>query len=228
MIREKKKITRKEIKEDSLVTFYYKAVSLYNQYQRQVLIGAAAIVVIVGGYFLMGYYNNIDNNEANLQLAKVMKVYDAGRYQEAIDGMPGTKITGLKKIVDDFGSTQNGENAKIYLANAYYNLGKFDEALAAYEDYSGDTPLLQAAAYAGIAACYEAKNNLEEAAGYYVKASKVSEETVLNPQYLLFAGIDYIKLGKTEEAKEILRSIKRDYSKSPFGRDVDKYLAQVE
>lgn len=228
MIREKKKITRKEMKEDTLVTFYYKAVSLYNQYQRQIMIGVIAVAVVIGGYYLMSYYNNIDNEEANVKLARVMKIYDAGQFQEAIDGNQAANIIGLKKIVDDYGSTKNGETAKIYLANSYYNLGKFDEALEAYDSYSGDSDLLKAAAFAGMAACYEAKKEIEKSIEYYLKASSVSAETVLNPQYMLFAGINYIKIGKNEDAKELFQTIKRDYQKSPFSRDVDKYLVQVE
>lgn len=228
MIREKKKITRKEIKEDTLVTFYYKAVSYYNQYQRQIMIGIIAVAVIIGGVYLMNYYNNIDNDEANVKLARVMKLYDAGQFKEAIDGNQTANITGLKKIVDDYGSTKNGETAKIYLANSYYNLGKFDEALKAYDDYDGDNDLLKATALAGMAACYEAKNEIEKSIEYYLKASSVSSETVLNPQYMLYAGINYIKLGKNEDAKELFKTIKRDYQKSPFSRDVDKYLVQVE
>ncbi|NUN10165.1 MAG: tetratricopeptide repeat protein [Ignavibacteriaceae bacterium] len=228
MIREKKKITRKEIKEDRLVTFYYKAVSMYNQYQRQIMIGAIAVAVVIGGYYLMSYYNNIDNEEANLKLARVMKIYDAGQFQEAIDGNQAANIVGLKKLVEDYGSSKNGETAKIYLANSYYNLGKFDEALEAYDDYSGNSDLLKATAFAGMAACYEAKNETEKSIEYYLKASSVSPETVLNPQYMLFAGINYIKIGKNEDAKELFQTIKRDYQKSPFSRDVDKYLVQVE
>ena len=67
-----------------------------------------------------------------------MNLYDQGSYLEAIEGRPSQNIIGLKKIVEDYGSTENGETAKIYLANSYDMLGKPDEALKYYSDYDGD------------------------------------------------------------------------------------------
>lgn len=228
MIRQKRKITRREIKEDKLVTFYYNALSYFENYKQQLIysLGGVAVIALISFF----YFSNktTSNEEANAALARVMSLYDSGIFQEAIDGKPGTKIIGLKKIVDEFSGTENGETARIYLANCYLNLGKLQEAYEQYDSYSGENELLQAAAFAGVAGYYESKGNYEEASNYFIKAASVSDANVLNPQYLMFASINLIQSGDKVEAKEILTSLKRDFSKSTYIRDVDRYLTQIQ
>jgi tetratricopeptide (TPR) repeat protein len=228
MIGRKKKLSKKEIKEDTLVTFYYRVRTFYEEFQRNIFIGIGAVAVVV----LLGYFyfqNKAANNEkASFELSRVITLYDMGSYLEAIEGRPNTKVIGLKKLVEEYGSTENGETAKIYLANSYYFLGKYDEALKYYQDYSGNNELFEATALAGEAACFEAKKKFEDAADTFMKAASISKENILNPQYMLNAGINYLSLGNKEKAKEVLEKIKKDFSTSTFVRDVDRYLAQIE
>jgi tetratricopeptide (TPR) repeat protein len=228
MLGQKKKFSRKEMKEDRLVTFYYQAIAVFDEHKRNILIGVGALAVIILAVVLYTNNKNIDNEVANLELARVMPIYDSGAYQEAIDGRAGTKIIGLKKIAEMYSGTENGEAAKIYLANAYYALAKFDEAEKYYGSYSGGNDLFKATSLAGLAACKEVKNEYKEAAELYINASKVSEENVLNPKYLMFAGINFLHLKNKAEAKEIFVRVKKDYAKSAYIREIDRYLSQVE
>jgi tetratricopeptide (TPR) repeat protein len=157
-----------------------------------------------------------------------MNLYDQGSFLEAIEGREGTNIVGLKKIVDDFGGTENGELAKIYLANSYNFLGRNDEALEYYEDYSGDNKIFKATSLAGQAGIYASLQDHEKAADLYLKASRISESNPLNPEYLLNAGINYLNAGNDEEAKELLDRIKKDFPTSTAFREVDRYLSQIQ
>ncbi len=228
MLTKRKKLSRKEIKEDGLITFYYKAVGLYGTYKQNFLIGGVAIIVLAAAAFFYVQQKNSNNEKANIELSRVIPVFDAGMYLEAIQGNPGSKVMGLKKIVAEYGNSETGEIAKVYLAHAYSYLGKVDDALKNYEDYGGSNDLFKAAAFAGEAACYESKNDNEKAAELYRKASSVSEENALNPQYMLFSGINLLKVKKISEAKEIFERIKKDFPATTSRREVDRYLAQVE
>ncbi len=227
MIAKKKKITKKQIKEDKLVTTYYKSVEYFNRYKQQILIGVGAVAVILFGIFW--YVNNVKekNTEATVAIAKVMPLYNSGSYQEAIEGKPGTDVMGFKKIVEEYGGTEQGNYAKIYLANSYYYLGKYDEALKYYEDYSGGNEIFQATAYAGIAACYEAMGKHEDAAEYFEKAANVSEFNAHNPEYLLNAGINYLEAENKEKAKELFEQIKKKYKKALIVREAERYLSTL-
>lgn len=228
MIGQKKKFSKKEMKEDKLVTTYYKAIAFYEENKRNIAYVVGGIAIVVLAFFLYSENKKTDNEVANIELARLIPLYDQGSYLEAIEGRAGTPLIGFKKLVDQYGSTEIGETAKIYLANSYYFLGKFDEALKYYQDFSGSNDVFKASAFAGQAACFEAKNEQGKAAELYHKAATVSKQNVLNPQYLLFAGINYIKTGKKDEAKEILTRLKKDFTTSTYTREVDKYLAQVQ
>jgi len=225
VLAKKKKIYRKQIKEDKLVTSFYELQEIYLKYQKQVLIAVAAIAVLVVAYILYGNKMEQENTEATTYLSRVLPLYKNNQFKLAIEGKPGTKVLGLKQIVEDYGSSDAGESAKIFLGNAYYMLGKYDDALQVYEDYSGSIDLFQAAAFAGAAGCYEAKNNPEKAAEYFKKAAFISRTNPQNPNFLLQAGLDYLDAGNKNKAKEMFEIIQRQYSKTDVGLNIDKYLA---
>jgi len=224
MLTKRKSISKKEIKEDKLVETYYKAYGFFEENKSKIALYAGVLVLVVVAVYFYIQHKNSNNEEAGLQLSRVMALYDAGSYLEAIEGRAGTKVTGLKKIVAEYGGSENGEVAKIYLANAYSFLGKQDEALKYYQDYSGSNDLFKATAIAGEAGYYAFKNEFEKAADKYVEASKVSDENVLNPDYMLSAAKNYMKAEKNDKAKELLEDIRDNYNTSSAFREVDKYL----
>ena len=228
MLAPKRKISKKEIKQDKLVETYFKAKTFFEENQRKILIFLGSFVVVV---LLVIYLVNRSKEreiEATTLLGGVINLYDQGLYQQAIDGVPAKKIKGLKYIADEYGNTESGEAAKIFLANSYYQMGKIDEALKYYEDYDGDNKLFEATAYAGAAACYEAKGNKEKAVEMYLKAAKVAESEVTTPEYLLYAARLSAELGKKDVAKKLLNQIKKEYSNSAQARDYDRYVIEFE
>ena len=202
MITRKKKLSKKEIKEDKLVSFLYKIESFYEENKRRIFTYGIIFLVVVGAVYI--YMNQIreENEKAGLELSRVMNLFDSGSYLEAIEGRQGTNIIGLKRIVEEYGSTENGETAKIYLANAYSYLGNYDEAIKYYEDYSGDIDVLKASAKAGIAGYYATKQDYKKAADLYKEASSVTDINPQNPEYMLDAAVNYI------EAREIKKNRK--------------------
>lgn len=227
MLAKRKKISKKEMKEDKLVTYYYKAKDLAKEFQAKLLIGLGVVAVIIVAIILMGQNAEKNNQKANALLSKVYPLYEAGQYKEAIEGKKLENISGLKQIADEYGSSEAGEISKLYLANAYYFVGEFDNSMKYYKDFSGSGDIFKATAYAGIAACYEAKKEYKDAAEYYQKASSVSKSNATNPEYLLKAGINYIAVNQNSEAKELFLKIKEDYKTSMVAYEVDKYLAIV-
>jgi tetratricopeptide (TPR) repeat protein len=227
MLTKKKKLSRREIKEDKLVSTYYKAYGYFEENKNRILIYAAVAAVVIAVVYFYIQQKKESNEKAGLALSKIMPAYDNGSYLEAIEGKQGA-YEGLKKIVEEYGNSENGEIAKIYLANSYNMLGKTDEALKYYEDYGGSNELFKATALAGEASCYAVMKDYRKAAELYRDASKVSEGNILNPEYMLNAAINYINAGEKEEAKELLTSIKKDFATSPASREVDRYLNVID
>lgn len=227
MLAKKKKLSKKEIKEDKLVTTFYEAKSFYGDNQTAIfsVVGIIVAIVIVA----MLYTSKVEESNllASVELGRVINTYNTGLYLQAIEGKAGTKEIGLAKIVDEYGGSEQGELARIYLANAYYFTEQYDKAMEAYDDYSGSDNLMVASALAGKAGCYENEKNYEAAAKYFSKAANVSKYVPSNPNYLLNAGINYLKIKNNSEAKSVLNKVKEDYATSLAARQVDKYLALI-
>jgi tetratricopeptide (TPR) repeat protein len=227
MIGKKKKLTKKEFQEDKLVTTFYKSQETFASNKQNLFIAGGIIAVIVLAILWYTNKKSSDNLLAATQLSQITQIYEQGQFQKAVDGEPGTQLVGLKNIVDNYGSTPEGEIAKIYLANSYYAQGEYDGALDTYSDYSGDDKLHQSSAYGGMAACYEAKGEFEKAADYYKKAAKTYDLKNQTAEFLLNAGINYIKADQKDDAKEVLESLKKDYLTTTAAREVEKYLSQI-
>jgi len=223
LLAKKKKLSKREIKEDKLVTTMYKAQEFYEEYKNYIIYGAGAIVVLVIAIMMYTTKLEEDNVAANQALAQAIPLYEAGNYQDAINGQPGTLFIGLKQIVDKYSGSANGEYAKIYLANSYYFIGEFKAALKVYEDFNGDDPILSASAIAGSANCYEELKNYSTAAKYYEKAATISEHNNQNAYYLLRSGINYISAGDKTSAKDIFEKLKNEYDGTPASREADRY-----
>jgi tetratricopeptide (TPR) repeat protein len=228
VLTKKKRISKKEMKEDKLVTSYYGAYNYFLENQARILIGLALVALVIVAIVLISNKRANDNLAAGNQLAKVITLYESGSFQEAIDGQPASNIVGLKSIVENYGSTENGETAKIYLANAYTYVNNPDEAFKLYDDYGGSNSLFKSTALAGQASYFESKNDYKKAADLYRNAAQISAGNPSNAEYLLKTGINLMKLGKNEEAESLFKEIKNDYKFSPVVQEIDRYLIQVE
>ncbi len=228
MLEKRKKISKKQIKEDKLVTTYYEVITFYQKFQSKILIGIAAVALVVVAIVLYANKKSNDNTAAANLLGKIMPLYEAENFKDAIDGQKTNNIIGLKEIVDKYGSTNQGNDAKIFLGNCYAMTGNNDAAYKIYDDYSGSNPLFKATALAGKAAYLEVKKEFAKAADLYRDASKISKENPSNSEFLLKAGINLIQAGKKSEAKTVFETLKKDYKNSTEAYESDRYSIQIE
>ena len=227
MLTPKKKISKREIKEDKLVSAYFEATSWYQENKKTVSSVFTGLVVVV--FAAVVIRNNItgNNEKATSEFAKVMKYYDDGNYEAAISGVPQENIRGLQAVVNDYGSSHAGGFAKFYLANAYFATGNFDKALEQYLDVSVSDDLVQSSAFAGAGACYEAKGNSADAARYYEKAAMIGKGNTQAAEHLHHAAMNFAAAGNKTRAVELLKKIKKDYPTSSVAREVEKYIAVI-
>ncbi len=227
MLRAKKRISKHDLKEDKLVTYMARAESMYFANKKYVNYAITALIALA--IILVIYINNrgADADKASNELAKISQYYDTDQYEVAIKGVPEKNIMGLKQIVDNYGSSDAGEIAKVYLANAYYATGKIDEALKYYENFGGSWGVMKSAAIAGAASCYESKKDIKKAAELYEKAGTKYSDAPLAPDYLVDAARLYAQDGDKDHAKNLYKKIKTEYPKSPAARDVDLLLAEL-
>ncbi|MBI2619572.1 MAG: tetratricopeptide repeat protein [Ignavibacteriales bacterium] len=227
MLKPKKRLSKKEIKKDKLVTTYFEMQNWFEANRKRLgSISFGALIAVAAVWF---YFNNLSsqNLNATADLGKVMSYYDEGRYEPAINGVPQANIRGLQQIVDDYGSTRTGEIAKLYLANCYFAQGNYEKALVYYRDADIADHSLDAAASAGTAACYEAMGNHAEAARYFEEAAKKDTRNYHSAENLYHAAKNHVLAGNKEKVSELLKRLAKDHPTSPYTRESERLKASI-
>jgi len=199
----------------------------YNRNKNQVLIIAGAIAVIVVGIILFTSKRSSQNEEAAVALTKIRPSYEAGNFQAAINGDSlGNK--GLLFIVNEYGSSENGQLAKLLLANSYYGLRDFQNALKYFDDFGGSNKLSKVAAITGIASVKEAQNDYVGAAKEFERAANYDKENPFRDEYLFYAGKDYALGNDKASAKKIFDQLKNDFPKSKYISQSQRYNYAID
>jgi tetratricopeptide (TPR) repeat protein len=227
MLKPKKKISKKEIKEDKLVTTYYNATTWYRNNKK--LVSGILTGVVILAIVIFAYVNNVkaNNEKATTELGKILPYFDQQKFDVAINGNLQENVRGLQAIVNDYGSTRAGELAKFYLAGSYFALGDYDKALQYYLAVSVSDELVTASAEAGAAACYATKGDHQAAATYYERAALKSSKDLNTPENLFHAAENYAAAGKKEKALDLYRKLKKDFPTSTYAREVDRWIAEA-
>src|SRR4030095_6420562 len=229
-LKARKKITHKEIKKDKLVTGYFEARHWFDnpENKKKVYMGVGIVAVIVVAVFF--YINNkkAKNEEAETKLSAVISLYEQGKYPEAMNGDPNAGIMGLNQIVNEYGSTNSGETAKLYLGKCFFNVKDYENALKQFEDYEGDNDVIKSSCISGIGAVYEAKGDLKKAAEYFEKAAKVNKSVVINQENLFYAIRAYTNAGDKENARRVFSVLKEDYPKSKYINESKRFESEFK
>jgi tetratricopeptide (TPR) repeat protein len=226
MLQPKKKISRREIKQDKLVTraMQTEAWALaHKQFLTYVVAALAAAAILT---YIWNDRRVRAEEEGATRFAKILPVYDRGDYQRAIDGVPTEGTSGLRMIVEEYGSTDAGVLAQLYYGNALAALGKYAEALEVYGDISSGDRLVASSAVAGEARCYESLQQYPKAAAAYERAAAADPKNPLAPDRLFAAAVNFSRSGDKAKAGEALGTLRKQYPTSTYVRDMNRYEAE--
>jgi len=227
MLTPKKKISKKELKEDALVKSYVKVTQLYNENRRLISYVTGAVIILVIALVVYGRNRAASNVGASTALGSVYQLFDNGQYQLAIDGIPERNVKGLRSIVDDYGNSNAGEIARFYLANAYYNLGKYQDALDQFKKFSPSDETLEISRLSGIGCCYEALGMRKDAAVSFEKAADKDPKSPGCAENISNAARNYAAAGQKDEALVLLKKLKKEFPATSYGRDADREIAAL-
>jgi tetratricopeptide (TPR) repeat protein len=222
MLRPRKKISRREIKEDKLVTIYIKVQKFIKRYNRQINFTTMGLLVIIVIVFFVARSKKGAESTAEGKLALVEQFYYAknydqcmGEFENIIATYPGTRAAGITVF---------------FMANIHYKQGNYNEAQRYYElyitDYS-DIDIFTASSLVGIAACLENRNDFESAGEYYERAAKKYKDAFTTPFYLKNAARCYIMAAKPEKGKTIYQTILDQYPDFGLAREVEFLLKSM-
>ncbi len=219
MLKPKKHISRREIKEDGLVTAYFNVQKFIKKYMQQIQIGAIAVLVVVAvGVFMVRSKKTAESKAAGM-LGVAEQYYYIQDYDKAIQE--------LGSIVELYPGTLSAGRATFFMANAHFEKEEFDLAEGYYKDFIDDyrvDAFFAPSAMAGIAATYEAQGMYAEASEYFENAAQKYDDYFQAPRYLMDAARCYDLAGNKEMAKSMYQLVLDRYADSNASKDAKVFI----
>jgi TolA-binding protein len=187
---------------------------------------AAAILIVVGGYFAFNYYKDNQNNLAQNEMFQAVYYFEADSLDKALNG-DGNNL-GFLQIIDEFGITDAANLANYYAGVSYLKQGKFELARLYLNDFSASDLLIQARAYSLLGDSYMEEEKFDDAAKYYNKAANYKPNKYFSPSYLMKEALAYEKLNQNDKAIEAYEKIITQYWESSEYQNARKFKARLE
>jgi len=180
--------------------------------------GAAVIlaVVAIGGFFL---YSNTQKNKAQKLEYEAYKMY-YGLYQK----QPGSIEERYKKAEELFRKAYNTRKSPVslyYIANCYYELGKYEESLNTLKELNlkfPDDDKFVPLSYYKMALINLKKGNAEEALKSFTVLYNYKTGTYKDLA-LIESGKILETQGRAEEAHKKYEEVIKDFPQSPFAEE---------
>ena len=186
---------------------------------------AAAILIIVGGYFAFNYYKNGQNDLAQKEMFQAVYYFEADSLDKALNG-DGNNL-GFLEIIDEYGVTDAANLANYYAGVSYLKQGKFELARLYLEDFTASDLLIQARAYSLVGDSYMEEKKYDDAAKYYNKAANYKPNKYFSPTYLMKEALAYEKLNQNDKARETYDKIINQYWESSEYQKARKFKARL-
>ena len=195
--------------------------------QKSLTIIVAAIIVIVGGY--LGYNRLVmtpKENEAKSQMWMAEQYFERDSFKLALNG--DGNYLGFLDIIDEYGITKCANLAYYYAGISYLHMGEYEIAIENLKQFESDDKMIAPIAFGAIGDAYLELNNTEDALIFYKKAVNTSENDFTTPIYLMKVAFVYKQSGEYDKALEAYKRVEKDYPNTSEGRQISKYIAQVE
>ncbi|MDR1938284.1 MAG: tetratricopeptide repeat protein [Tannerellaceae bacterium] len=198
-----------------------------EKYQKTIIIGIGLVALLAGAILGIRYgYLIPQEKKAASSLFKGELYFGRDSFALALHGN-GADYPGFESIVNDYGITKSGNLAKAYAGICYYRLGETEKAIDLLKSYSGKDKMISPVVTGLIGDCYVNQGKVKDGIGYFEKAAKQADNTIISPTYLKKAGIAYESLQQYSDAVKAYTSIKEKYFNSEEASDIDKYITRA-
>jgi tetratricopeptide (TPR) repeat protein len=202
----RKKLMRKEMKQDQLVTVTLRASNFIQEHFTHVISGIVVLVAILAVVLFAAQARRSSAKAAEGEFSVAMRQFQVGQKDEA--------GTAFATIADRYSGHRDGKTALYFLGECRMSQGKVDEAAEAYDRYLqkvGDRGDFSQAARIAKALCYEALGRFREAGETLVELSeKMDPEDGQYYEVLFDAGVFYREAGDAATALELFRRVREN------------------
>lgn len=180
-------------------------------------------IVVVAAVFVASYFWIYRNPGLNNSWAAYNKV------ELTANGNDTVRAKEYAKVADKYGRFDAGNVARLAAAEAYYNIGKYQDAVKYLEKFSTSDAVLEAQARMLLGDCYVNTDKLDKALTSYNECIRKAEA---NPQVVPVAlwkeANIYDAQKQYQKALDCYEQIKADYPQFALGdgMSVDAYIAR--
>jgi hypothetical protein len=204
-----------------------RAKSFWEKYQKIIIGVAAAVILIVGGFYI---YKKMFKEPAEERAAdaifKAEQYFNAGSWDSTLNGDGQNK--GVLNVIKSHSGTKAANLAHFYAGVSYLHKNDYNNAVKYLKDFETDAKQIQMIAYGRLGDAYSELGKKEDAVDNYKKAGTYFEDDEINSSEFLFrAGYLLESMGKTKEAVEVYKDLKRKYPRTEKGFTVDKYIYRL-
>jgi tetratricopeptide (TPR) repeat protein len=216
---------KQELRQDPIMDFLTDAKEFIEKNSNTIVICAvAACVVLIGGWAYR-YFQKSGEEKAQDAFGKAMVAYQSGDEARAVEA--------LRSVIDNNKNSPQASYSAFVLGNLYLQQGSFDEAINWFkqaESKSDKTGFVGADAQEGLAACYEAKGNREEALNCLKNALDDQRIRSRFPELAWKAALISRDLGKLAEAKHFCEQIVADTTThaASFKQKAGNFLTEIQ
>lgn len=217
----KVRLTKRQIKEDKFTTLMLTWKSIAEDNWQFLVIGVAAVVLLVVGTVYFANYRAERIEQAAQKFARTMLDYRNGNSQIA--------ILGFTQILEEYGDDDVAPRSTYLLGNLHLASRNYDEAIRYFDLYLDsyhNDPFVRAAALAGKAATLENKGLHVQAAQAFSAAYDEYPEGPLVGDYLAGSMRNLLEAGDNVAAEEKLKIIMEKFNKSDLANESARLFAE--
>jgi tetratricopeptide (TPR) repeat protein len=193
---------------------------------KTLLIGLAAIVLLVGLGWLAKIYLNKRNDEAQSQMFQAEKYLEIDSLKLALNG--DGNYLGFLDIAKDYKFTNSGNLARYCAGICYLHLGNYNEAIDFLNKYSKKDKVIGSLAIGATGDAYVELGNVEKGVSKYIEAADYAKNSFNSPIFMMKAAEIYESTGKYQEALNLYERIQNKYPESTEGTTIEKNIARVK
>lgn len=220
-----------------------KARGFWAKNSKSIIIAGSVLILLTGGYLGYKYFYKIPReNKASEMIFPAEKLfgkmattssYGKDTLNIVLNGgnLEGNNVTGLLKIISQYGNTLAGNRARYMVGACYLQLKEYDKAIKQLKEFDGHgASQVQSKAYILLGHAYSELKKTDDALSYYKKAADAGDEDQgMATEALYIAGRYAEAMGKNKEAIELFQKLKDEYPASQHvaSGDVDRYLGKL-
>ena len=199
----KKRLRKKDIKEDRLVTLALTTSNYVQEHFTRVVSGLVILVAAVGIILFTAHARRNTAKQAEAELAIAMDQFLLGDKQ--------TASVSFQNVADRYSGHQAGEVSMYFLGECYHSLYQYTQAIEAYDRYlskAGVDGWFSDAAVISKALCHEGLQQWAMATSVLEDLSKkMDPDDARYPDVLFRIGVFYQEAGDLDRALEFYRRV---------------------